>query len=222
MAFALRFIIEGDRGFTAVEGQKIGMSRFVTHLCLEVDCRGDVILTPSWHWHDHGHEGEGPMIWLDGLDLPMFQAIPVNFAQPYEERRYPSMETPHSMHKFPWKQVLETLNGTPGPYARYQYLLPGGHQLSAVIGAEAERLEVGTASPLRQETASFVVHIVEGEGYTEIGGKRLLWTRSDTFCVPAWQPHRHFNTGGEKVYLFSFSDRPLLEKLGMFRRQNEI
>ncbi len=44
-AFALRFVIEGDRGFTAVGGRKITMRR------------GDVILTPSWDWHDHGHEG---------------------------------------------------------------------------------------------------------------------------------------------------------------------
>ena len=45
VAFALRFIIEGQDGFTAVEGQKIKMER------------ADVILTPSWHWHDHGNEG---------------------------------------------------------------------------------------------------------------------------------------------------------------------
>lgn len=44
-AFALRFIVEGERGFTAVEGKKVIMRR------------GDVILTPSWQWHDHGHEG---------------------------------------------------------------------------------------------------------------------------------------------------------------------
>jgi gentisate 1,2-dioxygenase len=78
LAFALRFIIEGSNGFTAVSGAKIIMEK------------GDVILTPSWQWHDHGHEGEGPMIWLDGLDLPLFQAFPVNFAQNYTESRYPS------------------------------------------------------------------------------------------------------------------------------------
>lgn len=44
-AFALRFVVEGARGFTAVGGRKVFMSR------------GDVILTPSWDWHDHGHEG---------------------------------------------------------------------------------------------------------------------------------------------------------------------
>ena len=78
LPFALRFIIEGSRGFTAVEGEKMMMER------------GDVILTPTWTWHDHGHEGDGPMIWLDGLDLPLYQAIPVNYGEPYREGRFPS------------------------------------------------------------------------------------------------------------------------------------
>jgi len=79
IAFALRFIIEGERGFTAVEGKKMFMER------------GDVILTPSWHWHDHGNEGTEPMVWLDGLDLPLFKHAPVNFAENYSEPRYPSV-----------------------------------------------------------------------------------------------------------------------------------
>jgi gentisate 1,2-dioxygenase len=162
------------------------------------------------------------MIWLDGLDLPMYQAIPVNFAQGYKERRYPSLETPESTHKLPWKNVEAALSAIPGPYARYQYLLSGGQQLSAIIGAEAERVEVGGHSPLRKETTSFVYHVVEGEGYTEIGNERIEWIRSDTFCVPAWKPHRHFNASGETVFLFSFNDRSLLEKLGMFRREEGV
>jgi gentisate 1,2-dioxygenase len=38
-AFAVRFIIEGNGGFTAVQGKRIKMSR------------GDFILTPFWQWH---------------------------------------------------------------------------------------------------------------------------------------------------------------------------
>lgn len=51
---------------------------------------GDVILTPSWHWHDHGNEGSDPVFWLDGLNLPIFTRLPVNFAELYQENRYPS------------------------------------------------------------------------------------------------------------------------------------
>lgn len=41
------------------------------------------------------------MIWLDGLDLPLYQAFPTNFAETYSEERYPSeyvrLRHPHSL-----------------------------------------------------------------------------------------------------------------------------
>lgn len=46
VAFALRFIIEGEGGFTAVHGKRVNMRR------------GDVILTPVWNFHDHGNGGD--------------------------------------------------------------------------------------------------------------------------------------------------------------------
>lgn len=54
VAFALRFIIEGKRGFTAGEARKsvwIGAC-----LVLWDQSQRDVIPIPSRHWHDHGHE----------------------------------------------------------------------------------------------------------------------------------------------------------------------
>ena len=46
-ASALRFIIEGDDAFTAVDGEKTIMKE------------GDFVITPSWTWHDHGSD-QGP------------------------------------------------------------------------------------------------------------------------------------------------------------------
>ncbi|GCB18037.1 gentisate 1,2-dioxygenase [Aspergillus awamori] len=109
VAFALRFIIEGNDGFTAIEGQKIRMET------------GDVILTPSWCWHDHGNEGKDPMIWLDGLDLPLFRRFPVNFAEEYTECRYPALDTQDSPIRFPWRDVQAKLDGANLPYAVYHY-----------------------------------------------------------------------------------------------------
>jgi gentisate 1,2-dioxygenase len=56
---ALRFIIEGSGAYTAVDGEKTLMQP------------GDFVITPSWTWHHHGHDGSGPMVWLDGLDIPL-------------------------------------------------------------------------------------------------------------------------------------------------------
>lgn len=51
---------------------------------------GDMILTPRWKWHDHGHEGDEPMIWLDGLDLPLYHCLPTHFAEGYVGERQAS------------------------------------------------------------------------------------------------------------------------------------
>jgi gentisate 1,2-dioxygenase len=217
VAFALRFVVEGSRGFTAVEGQKLVMER------------GDVILTPSWHWHDHGSEGDGPMVWLDGLDLPVFRFLPVNFAENYAEARYPSVLAQESNLKIPWSRVAAALDVTIGvePYARYDYTLRDtGRQLSRTVSGQAERIAAGTTSSPTRETVSFVYHVYEGQGYTTIimpdaDGKeeRVQWKARDTFAVPAWSRVSHtctLPTG--QAYLFAINDRPIIEALGMYRK----
>ena len=66
---ALRFIVEGRGAYTAVDGERTTMEP------------GDFIITPSWTWHDHGHESEGPVVWLDGLDIPMLRFFDAGFAE---------------------------------------------------------------------------------------------------------------------------------------------
>jgi gentisate 1,2-dioxygenase len=50
---------------------------------------GDFVTTPNWTWHDHGHEGDGPMIWLDGLDQPIVECFEAWFWESYEKETYP-------------------------------------------------------------------------------------------------------------------------------------
>jgi gentisate 1,2-dioxygenase len=70
---ALRFIVEGEGAYTVVDGEKITMSP------------GDFVLTPSWTWYDHGSEGNEPVMWLDGLDLPLAHMLEGVFFEPYAE-----------------------------------------------------------------------------------------------------------------------------------------
>jgi gentisate 1,2-dioxygenase len=60
---ASRFVLEGDGGFTVVQGEKLRMSR------------GDLILTPTGTWHDHGNDGRNPVIWVDVLNVPLVEAL---------------------------------------------------------------------------------------------------------------------------------------------------
>ncbi len=88
-AVALRFIIEGSGGYTSVEGEKAYMEP------------GDFIVTPSWTWHDHGHEGNGPLVWLDVLDVPMIRFLGANFSEHYADKRFPERAPPQdSLHRY--------------------------------------------------------------------------------------------------------------------------
>jgi gentisate 1,2-dioxygenase len=72
---ASRFVLDGDGGFTVVEGEKLRMAR------------GDLILTPSGTWHDHGNDGERPVIWVDVLNVPLVEALnATQFEFDYTER----------------------------------------------------------------------------------------------------------------------------------------
>ena len=42
---ATRFVFEGSRGWTTVEGERVYLSP------------GDIVLNPQWAWHDHGNDG---------------------------------------------------------------------------------------------------------------------------------------------------------------------
>ena len=54
--------------------------------------RGEVGLhhgRPSWDWHDHGCESDEPMIWMDGLDLPLVGDLDATFFEMYPDHRFP-------------------------------------------------------------------------------------------------------------------------------------
>ena len=94
--------------------------------------------------------------------------------------------------------------------------------MSRTLGGSAERLNAGCSSPVVQETASSVYHVVEGSGHSEIDGKRIEWKKGDTFCIPAWNKYQHFaSSSGGTVYLYRFDDKPMLNALGFYRTAGE-
>ncbi|MDF2791491.1 MAG: Cupin 2 conserved barrel domain protein, partial [Neobacillus sp.] len=60
---------------------------------------------------------------------------------------------------------------------------------------------------------SAIYHVLEGKGYTIIDGQKFEWEKGDFFILPPWSKHEHVNTGSSDVYLFSFNDKPVMEKL---------
>ena len=53
---AIRFVLDGEGAYTAVEGEKAFMAP------------GDFVITANWAPHDHGNPSKKPMLWLDVLD----------------------------------------------------------------------------------------------------------------------------------------------------------
>lgn len=207
-AFALRFIIEGSGGFTAVEGERMDM------------LPGDVILTPSWTWHDHGNDGMEPVVWLDGLDLPLWQFLPINFMQQYSEPRYPSTPAPSSLLRFPWSTTQTKLDVSPEQHAVVHYHRQDAEHLSSTISAQAEKIAPGFTTQPSKEVVSFVYHVYRGEGHTTIKSPRsgevemVQWKAKDTFAVPAWSEITHTCASAEScAYLFAINDRPMIAAL---------
>ncbi len=81
---ALRFVLEGRGVWTLVNGDPILMEP------------GDLVLTPSWNWHEHDNPGVEPMIWFDGLDLPLVSNLDAVFFQEGPEERTPYDQSPTS------------------------------------------------------------------------------------------------------------------------------
>jgi gentisate 1,2-dioxygenase len=100
---ASRFVLEGDGGFTVVEGEKLRMHR------------GDLILTPPGTWHDHGNDGQQAVIWIDVLNVPLVEALnATQFEFDYFEK------DEHSNSGMPLQKTLQTI-AFPDDYSQSLY-----------------------------------------------------------------------------------------------------
>jgi len=230
---ALRFIVEGEGAYTAVEGERTIMRQ------------GDFVITPSWTWHDHGNDSSQPMVWLDGLDIPIVRLFNAGFAEDYgadeqpvtrpvgdSDARYASGLLPVDYHSgrqaspifnYPYARTREALArlaaaGDPDPCHgwKLRYVNPanGGAPI-ATMGTFMQLLPTGFVTESYRSTDGTVFSVVEGSGESEIAGKLIRWKARDHFVVPSWAEVVH-RAGPESV-LFSYSDRPVQERLDLWR-----
>ena len=234
-ASALRFIIEGDGAYTAVDGERFSMHP------------GDFILTPSWTYHDHGNPSDRPVVWLDGLDIPIVNFFDTSFAEHYPDQEQPVTRTEgdalvryganllpfeyKSRGRFapvirypyaPSREALSKLHRN-GPIddchgVKMQYVDPatGGYPLPT-MGAFIQLLPSGFRGRAYRSTDAAVFCVVEGHGRSRVGTSLLEWKARDVFVVPSWNPVAH--EAESEAVLFSFSDRPAQKALGLWREQ---
>ena len=75
---AIRFVLDGEGAYTAVEGEKAYMSP------------GDFVITANWAPHDHGNTSDKAMLWLDVLDFPQVNFFETSFAEQFKEATQPT------------------------------------------------------------------------------------------------------------------------------------
>ncbi len=232
---ALRFIVEGAGAYTAVDGERTTMHP------------GDFIITPSWTWHDHGNPGDEPVVWMDGLDIQIVQLFGAQFMEVFPEEVQP-VSRPEGDSYARYGTNLAPLAPPPGgktspifnyPYARsrdtlatlaraqdpdpcdgwkMQFINPlTGGPAMPTIGTFIQLLPKGFRSSPYRSTDGTVVSVVEGRGKALIGGEAFEFEPRDTFVVPSWSECR-FEAADECV-LFSFSDRPAQQALGLWREK---
>jgi gentisate 1,2-dioxygenase len=203
-AAALRFVIEGNGAYTSVDGTKITMHP------------GDFILTPSWTYHDHGNLTDTPVVWLDGLDIPIVNMLDSSFAEHYPGgTKAVLQEASDSPISFPYASMRALAMNSPGSPVHY-----GGESTMPTIDAWLRLLPAGFKSKSYRSTDATVFCVAEGRGQSRIGGITFSWSPHDIFMVPSWVPVIH--EAQDESVLFSFSDRPIQKALGLWREEAEL
>ena len=89
------------------------------------------------------------------------------------------------------------------------------------MAAFMQLLPDGMATAPYRSTDSTVFVCLEGSGSTIVGDTVLRWEPNDVFVVPSWQFYQH--EVKSEVVLFSYSDRAVQEKLGLwFEERGEV
>jgi gentisate 1,2-dioxygenase len=215
-ANALRLIIEGAGGYTVVNGERVPMYP------------GDLVLTPNWSWHDHANDTDAPMIWLDGLDTPLVRMLEAGFYEEFpQERQEFGAAVNASQWHYPFSEMRAALqrgaadnagDTERGIILEYKNRVTGG-PVMPTIACHMQLLRPGEKTRARRRVCCTNYHVVEGSGYSIVGGRRLEWEDKDVFTVPTWTFHEHVNSGDRPAFLFSFSDAPVMKALSLYREE---
>ena len=236
---AIRWILTGTGAYTTVQGDKCYMEP------------GDLVLTPSWTWHDHTNEGNEPMIWLDGLDVPLVRYLKGNFYEQFPEDQHPVTGVGESISKYAsgalkptWGQeeapysplwhykwdrtydalkALEEVGSDPFDDVSMEYSDPAtGGPVLRTMSCRIQLIRPGVQTKAHRHTSSKVYQVFRGEGYSVINGQRFDWTEGDFFVVPSWAWHEHASGPDQESILFSIQDSPVMTSLSLYREEPYI
>jgi gentisate 1,2-dioxygenase len=235
---AIRFVLDGEGAYTAVEGEKAYMAP------------GDFVITANWAPHDHGNSSPAPMLWLDVLDFPQVNFFEASFAQemhsaiqatnredgdslalyasgvlpdgaPAQLNRSPVINYTYARTRPIIERMLKAGDIDPRHGARVRYANPiNGGPVLPTMGAQLALFPQGFNGKKYRATDGTIFVCAEGQGTTAVDGSVLEWRQNDIFVVPPWKMYAH-NAEKESV-LFSISDRPAQQILGIWREDASL
>ena len=85
----------------------------------------------------------------------------------------------------------------------------------------AQLIRPGEETAFKRETCSTFIVVMDGQGFSEIGGQRFDWEKNDIMAVPNFMWRRHVNTGKSDAVLYTVSDAALLRAIGQYRAQGK-
>ena len=234
---ALRFIMEGAGAFTALDGERAYMHKY------------DLILTPAWLWHDHGNESDQPMIWLDGLDIPLVQMLDASFSEHREDRgampetrpagdagkRWGrNMRPVHSGREggqgnplfiYPyaeWREALEVLRRSEEPHPHDAYLM---EFTNPVDGGPVMVTMSAFARLVPEGLETKAARSSDGTIHVAVEGSGALFIDGQPFALTPGEIvvvpswSERRFAAESDLVLFSYSDRATQEKLGLWREE---
>jgi gentisate 1,2-dioxygenase len=231
---AIRMVVEGEGAWTLVNGEKCPMSR------------GDLILTPTGQWHEHGHDGNGPVIWLDVLDLPLVYYTETSYhiegpnqsVQPGRGvkayARSGLLPTPvfqradkdYPMLHYPWADaraaLLSLAEDQPELEAvQITYVNPEtGRDVQNILGFYALMLRPGQTLRLPARSPAQVFHQIEGSVDLSVEDQRFTLVEADTCAVPGYTAATLGNRSAtEPAFVFIADESPLHRKLGVYENR---
>jgi gentisate 1,2-dioxygenase len=238
---ALRFIIEGKGGYTVVNGDRIPM--YPGDLVLTPNW--------AWHDHANDTDApmiwldglDTPLVRM--LEAGFYEEYDEH-SQPFGKGADPSVTkygtgglTPawepapgarySPMWHYPWTQARAALEqlatehtGSPfdGVILEYTNPLTGGPAMPT-IACYVQMLRPGQHTEAHRHVCCSNYHVIEGTGYSLVGGERLHWEDKDVFTVPTWTLHEHVNTSDRPAFLFSFTDAPVMKALDLYREEGK-
>jgi gentisate 1,2-dioxygenase len=228
---AIRFVMVGSGAYTTVNGDACEMRP------------GDLILTPNWAWHDHNSYGTEPLVWFDGLDLPLVATLESVFFEQHAELtqpivgrdaseslyggsgirpRHATTANGHSpLMRYRWEETSRALDAIHAATGEQEVCVEFVNPLTGApalptLTCEMMRLYPGRTD-CRRKTGSSIVVVFQGSGQSVIDGQAFDWRAGDILVLPSWAAVDH--SVDEQADLFALSDRCVLEALHLHREE---